>query len=94
MPPAGCQPGGAAVTPGGGTLLAGLGPLRSGGESLARQRLEVASPALGSGHRAWPSEAERRGKPVGLHPPQEQGWPAARKGGALRPVATRCMELG
>jgi len=64
---AGAQPGGAAGDPGGDRLLAGLG-LRSGGESLARQRPWMWRVALGSGQSSVAaSEApNKQGEACGL----------------------------
>ncbi|APD47553.1 MULTISPECIES: GspH/FimT family pseudopilin [Synechococcaceae] len=72
-------------------LLAGLG-LRSGGESLARQRLEVASRRLAQGIERGRSEAEQQGEACGLTL-SEQGWQPP-QGGALRPCRDTLMELG
>jgi prepilin-type N-terminal cleavage/methylation domain-containing protein len=69
-------------------LLAGLA-FQSGGETLARQRLEAAARRLGQGIDKARSEAQRQGQPCGLSL-AAGGW-APPQGGQL-PPCSRTLE--
>jgi prepilin-type N-terminal cleavage/methylation domain-containing protein len=69
-------------------LLAGLA-FNTGGETLARQRLEAGARRLGQGIELARSEAQRQGDPCGLSL-RDEGW-GAPNGGDLRPC-TRTLE--
>jgi hypothetical protein len=72
-------------------LLAGLA-IQAGSESLARQRLEVATRRLAQGIERGRAEALQRGEPCGLTL-SEQGWQPPEAGSLLACRAT-VLELG
>ena len=72
-------------------LLAGLG-LQSGGETLARRRLEVATRRLDQGIQRARAEAQKRGQPCGLSL-QSGGWGPPPDSDALLPCQQTLQSL-